>query len=50
MCECFAYIDICSECVPNDRRSQKKASDPLELELYVVASCCVGPGNQTQVL
>ena len=28
---------------------QKRASDPLELELQTAVNCCVGAGNQTQV-
>lgn len=31
-------------------RSQKRVSDPLELELDRVVSRCVGAANQTQVL
>lgn len=49
MCECFAYVYICTRCKPGDHGNQKKASDPLERELYVVVSCCVGAGNQVQV-
>lgn len=49
MCECLAYVYMCTGCKPGDHGNQKKASDPLELELDVVVSCCVGAGNQVQV-
>jgi hypothetical protein len=29
---------------------EKRASDPLELELWLVVSCHMGPRNQTRVL
>jgi hypothetical protein len=35
--------------VPGTHRSQKRASDPLELELWVAVSCCVDTGNQTRL-
>lgn len=35
--------------IPDDNRSQKKALDPMELELQVAQNCCVETGNQTQV-
>lgn len=42
MCRCVL------DAKPGDHGNQKKASDPLELELYAVGSCCVGAGNQVQ--
>lgn len=30
--------------------SQKKTSEPVELELQIAVSRCVGPGNQTRGL
>ena len=41
---------ICAPCVCNAYRGQKRASDPLKLELQTVLSHNVGAGNQTQVL
>lgn len=35
--------------VPNAWGGQKRASDPLDLELCVVVSCYVSPGNWTWV-
>lgn len=37
-------------CMSNACRSQKRASDHLDLEFQMVMSHCVGAGNQTQVL
>lgn len=36
-------------CVPGPCGAQKRASDPLEQELQVAVSHCVGPGNRDQV-
>lgn len=36
--------------VPSEVRGQKRASDPLKWELWVVVSCHVGSANGTQVL
>ena len=33
-----------------DYEGQKKASDPLKMELWEVVSPCVGAGNRTLVL
>ena len=33
MYECFAFMCLCPTCVPGSHGDQKKASDPLELEL-----------------
>jgi hypothetical protein len=36
--------------IMSPHRGQKRASGPLELELQMIVSCCVGAKNQTQVL
>lgn len=36
---------MCMMCVPDAQGSQKKALNPLALELQVVLSCSVGTGN-----
>lgn len=36
--------------MPDTNGSQKRVTDPLELELELVASCHSGAGKQTQVL
>jgi hypothetical protein len=36
-------------CTPGAHRSQKKALDPLKLELQAVVSHLVGAGKQTQI-
>lgn len=50
MYECFvnmyAYIITCVPCALKGQKSL----DPLEVELYMVASCQIGTGNQTLVL
>ena len=38
----------CTMCVPVAQRDQKKAPEPLELELQMVVSYHVGAGNQAQ--
>lgn len=35
--------------IPDDNRGQKKALEPMELELQVAQNCHVETGNQTQV-
>lgn len=40
-CECFAT------CMPGAYGGEKRASDPLGLELERVISCHVGAGNRT---
>lgn len=37
-------------CVPSATRGQRRALDPLELELKMAMSCHVGTETQTQVL
>ena len=32
--------------IMSPHRGQKRASGPLELELQMIVSCCVGAGNQ----
>jgi hypothetical protein len=36
--------------MPGAVGGQKRLSDPLELELWMVVKLCVGASNQTQVL
>lgn len=43
------HVCMCTVWVPGARGGQK-ATDPLELELWVIVSRYVGSGNQTQVL
>jgi hypothetical protein len=43
------HVWLCTLCV-QARGGQKRALDPLELELQMVASHHVGAGNQTLVL
>ena len=46
---CMSVHCVCvpGMCVPGAHRGQKRASDPLELELWMVISNDVGAGNQT---
>jgi hypothetical protein len=50
---CCACMSVCvpygSMCVPGVQRGQKRAWDPLELELQMALSCHVGSGNWTWV-
>lgn len=43
-------VCLCTKYIPAACRSQKMALDPLELELWVIVSCPVVAGNQTQGL
>jgi hypothetical protein len=43
-------VFLCSLYTCSAQRSQKRALDPLELELGMVVSPCVGPGNQIWAL
>lgn len=47
---CLGCMYICVSCVCLVSEDQRRASDPLDLELHVVVSHYVGAGNQTQVL
>lgn len=38
----LVQICLCTMCMPN---AFVKLSDPLEVELQMVVSCCVGAGN-----
>jgi hypothetical protein len=49
MYKVFACMYVCATYTCSTHRGQKKASNPLELELIVV-SHHVGAGEQTQVL
>ena len=42
MCIIMCMLGVCGD--------QKKASDPLELELHRVGNCHVGAGNQTYII
>lgn len=46
-----AYLNVCmcTTCVPGDCGSQKRAADPLELNVQTAVSCLVDAGNRTQV-
>lgn len=46
----FPHACVGTMCVLGSSGSQKKTSDPLELELQRVVSCHVGTKNRTQVL
>jgi len=46
----FIYMSILPKCVPGAHTGQWWALDPLELELLMVVSHCVGDGNQAQGL
>ena len=49
MCTCVpGHVDMRHVC-SGAYGDQRRASDPLELELKVVVSCHVGAGNQTQI-
>lgn len=39
------YVCLCTTCMPVACESQKRVSDPLELELQVIMSCHVGAEN-----
>lgn len=39
------YVCLCTICVSSALRGQKRALDPLELELEVVGSCHMGARN-----
>ena len=43
----LACVNVCvpTMCVPDAQGGQKKESDALEMELLVVVSCYIGPGN-----
>jgi hypothetical protein len=45
----FACMYVSTQCVCRAQRSQKRALEPLELELWMVVSCHMDAGNQTQV-
>ena len=47
LCVWMLCLHICLfiTCVPGAHRSQKRESDPLELEVQMVVSYYVGPGN-----
>lgn len=44
------YMCMCTICMPGAHRSHKQALDPMELELGMVWSHHVSPGDQIQVL
>ena len=41
---------LCTMCMLGEHRDQKRVSDTLTLELWVVLNCHVGAGNQTWAL
>lgn len=45
-----AYGSLCSMYLPGNHRGQKRASQPLEMELQTDGILHVGAGNQSQVL
>lgn len=44
----YLPVYVCNVCVHGTRGGQKRALDPLELELQMVIICHVGAGNQTR--
>lgn len=48
--ECFACTWMCTKCVHGGLGGQKKALDPLETELGMVVSRCVGAWDSAWVL
>lgn len=46
----YVHECLCTLCMPIAHRSQKRASDPLKLELQVAVRCHVSAENQTWVL
>ena len=50
MYECFTFMYVCALHVYSTHRNQKRASDPLELELQTVMSCPTRARNWTEVL
>jgi hypothetical protein len=36
---------VCTQCMPGTHRSPTRASDPLEVDLWMVVSCQVGTVN-----
>jgi hypothetical protein len=46
MCSWVLCVSMCT-CVPGIQGSQKRVSDPWELESHLVVSCLVGAGNPT---
>lgn len=49
-CDCFAPTCLCATCLSVTLGRQKRATDPLNLDLQMVVSATVCVGNQTQVL
>lgn len=47
---CVYCVRVYTTYVPGAPRGQKRASNPLELELWVVVNHYVGAGNQTWVI
>lgn len=45
MCECFAFMHVCTLYVSGAHGDQKRVLDPLELELETVMRHHVGAGN-----
>lgn len=41
------HVCLCITCMPGSFEGQKKASDPLGLELQNFVNCHVGAGNRT---
>ena len=46
--ECFACMHVCAPSACLMSRDQKRALDPLELQLQALVSCHVDARNQTQ--
>lgn len=42
---CFAYVCLYRAGTPCTWGGQKRASDPMELELQTTVNCCVGARN-----
>jgi hypothetical protein len=49
-CFCLCGVCMCTMYVFGAHGSQKRALEPLKLELWMVVDHCVGAGNQTWVL
>lgn len=46
----FLSVYLCTMCMPDTHRGQKRVSNPLELELWMVVNHHVGAGSQACIL
>lgn len=42
---CFSSMSVCTTCMLGAQGGQKKALDPLGLDLKMLVSCLMGAGN-----